>query len=97
MQFTYPDGMATKLMLMTFLQLGALSRLEWSWFDADFSDTITIPEAPLRLKRKKGKNDDIPHHVPITPEMQKVFDDLREFSGGSKYVFQPMRDSSIPI
>ena len=28
--------------------------------------------------------------------MQKVFDDLREFSGGSKYVFQPMRDSKYP-
>jgi len=88
--------MATKLMLMTFLRAGALTRLEWSWFDADFPDTITIPGSTSGLKRKKGKNDDIPHHVPITPEMQKVFDDLREFSGDSKYVFQPMRDSKFP-
>ena len=88
--------MATKLMLMTFLRTGALTRLEWSWFDADYPDTITIPGTTSGLKRKKGKNDDIPHHVPITPEMQKVFADLREFSGGSKYVFQPMRDSKYP-
>ena len=88
--------MATKMLLMTFLRTGALSRLEWSWFDTDFPNTITIPGTTAGLKRKKGKNDDIPHHIPITPEMQKVFDDLREFSGGSKYVFQPMRDSKYP-
>lgn len=87
---------ATKLMLMTSLRAGALTRLEWSWFDADFPDTITIPGSTPGLKRKKGKNDHIPHHVPITPEMKKVFDDLREFSGDSKYVFLPMRDSKFP-
>ena len=88
--------MATKMMLMTFLRTGALSRLEWSWFDTDFPNTITIPGTTAGLKRKKGKNDDIPHHVPITPEMSKVFDDLRQFSDGSKYVFQPLRDSKYP-
>ena len=88
--------MATKMLLMTFLRTGALSRLEWSWFDTDFPNTITIPGTTAGLKRKKGKNDDIPHHVPITPEMSKVFDDLRQFSDGSKYVFQPLRDSKYP-
>ena len=88
--------MATKMLLMTFLRTGALSRLEWSWFDTDFPNTITIPGTTAGLKRKKGKNDDIPHHIPITPEMSKVFDDLRQFSDGSKYVFQPLRDSKYP-
>jgi len=88
--------LATKLLLMTFLRAGALTRLEWSWFDVDFPDTITIPGNTSGLKRKKGKNDTIPHHVPITPEMRRLVDVLRQFSGDSKYVFQPMRDSKFP-
>lgn len=88
--------LATKLLLMTFLRAGSLTRLEWSWFDVDFRDTITIPGNTSGLKRKKGKNDTIPHHVPITPEMRRLFDVLSQFSGDSKYVFQPMRDSKFP-
>lgn len=88
--------MATKLLLMTFLRTGALARLEWSWFDTQFQNTITIPGNTAGLKRKLGKTDDIPHHVPITPEMREVFDVLSQFSGDSKYVFQPMRDSRFP-
>lgn len=88
--------LATKLMLMTFLRAGALTRLEWGWFDTDFPNTITIPGSTSGLKRRQGINDDIPHQVPITPEMGKVFEILREFSGGNKYVFQPMRASRFP-
>jgi integrase len=88
--------LATKMMLMTFLRAGALTRLEWDWFESQFPNTITIPGTTAGLKRKHGKNDDIPHHVPITSEMREVFDVLRQFSGDSKYVFQPMRDSRFP-
>ena len=88
--------LATKMMLMTFLRAGSLTRLEWDWFDSQFPNTITIPGTTAGLKRKHGKNDDIPHHVPITSEMKEVFDALRQFSGDSKYVFQPMRDSRFP-
>jgi len=88
--------MATKLLLLTFLRTGALTRLEWSWFDTDFPDTITIPGSTSGLKRKRGKNDHIPHHVPITPEMRKIFEYLLDLNGNTKYVFQPMRDSRFP-
>jgi len=88
--------MATKLLLMTFLRTGALTRLEWDWFNTDFEYTITIPGNTSGLKRKKGKNDDIPHHVPITPQMERLFTFLRELNGETKYVFQPLRDSLFP-
>ena len=88
--------LASKMLLMTFLWTGALSRLEWSWFDSQFPNTITIPGSTLGLKRKKGKNDDIPHHVPNTKEMRVVFNHLRELNGDTKYVFQPMRQSKFP-
>ena len=88
--------LATKLLLMTFLRAGALARLEWSWFDTDFPDTITIPGSTSGLKRKKGKNDNIPHHVPVTPQMKKLFSHLRELNGDTKFVFQPLRQSQFP-
>ena len=88
--------LATKLLLMTFLRAGALSRLEWSWFGSEFDDVITIPGDTPGLKRNRGKNDGVPHHVPITPEMEAVFSTLRELNGDTRYVFQPLRQSRFP-
>ena len=85
--------LSTKLLLMTFLRAGALVRLRWEWFDVDYPDTITIPGDTSGLKRKKGKNDHLPHHVPITTQMGTLFQFLRELNGGDGYVFQPMRES----
>ena len=68
---------ATKLLLMTFLRAGALARLQWDWFDSTYENTITIPGNTPGLKRKRGKNDHIPHHVPVTRQMQEIFDLMR--------------------
>ncbi|BEV35998.1 hypothetical protein CREGCYN_08100 [Synechococcus sp. M16CYN] len=46
--------------------VGALTRLEWDWFDTYFENIITIPSDCPGLKSKKGKNEHIPHHVTIT-------------------------------
>jgi len=88
--------LSTKLLLMTFLRAGALVRLRWDWFDADYENTITIPGDTPGLKRKKGKNDNIPHFVPITSQMRKLFQFLLELNGSSEYVFQPIRESRFP-
>lgn len=88
--------LATKLLLMTFLRAGALTRLEWSWFDTYYPDTITIPGSTSGLKRQQGKSDAIPHHVPVTPQMKRLFSHLRELNGDTKYVFQPLRQSRFP-
>ena len=60
---------ATKLLLMTFLRAGALARSQWDWFDSTYENTITIPGNTPGLKRKRGKNDHIPHHVPVTRQI----------------------------
>ena len=88
--------MATKLLLMTFLRAGTLTRLEWDWFNTDFKNTITIPGNTSGLKRKRGKNDDIPHHVPITPQMERLFEFMRDLNGDTRYIFQPLRNSRYP-
>ena len=84
--------LATKFMLMTFLRSGALARLEWSWIDEE-KKLLTIPATTSGLKRRKGINDNIPHHIPITKEIEKILSRLREFNTGEKYIFLPLRQS----
>ena len=47
-------------------------------------------------KRKKGKNDHIPHHVPITKQIQKIIDICYQYRDGSKFLFTPLRESRFP-
>ena len=89
--------MATKLTLMTFLRSGALTRLEWNWITKKNGiECIEIPGETSGLKRNKGKNDDIPHYVPITPQIQKLLNRLKRFNNGGKYIFPPMKESRFP-
>ena len=87
--------MATKFMLMTFLRSGALTRLEWDWIDWE-KKLLTIDGSTSGLKRKKGRNDDKPHHVPITPQMEKLLNRLKKFNNGEKYIFLPLMESRFP-
>ena len=87
--------LSVKLLLMTFLRAGALTRLEWGWIDEDWR-VLTIPPSTSGQKRTKGKNDDIPHHVPLTKEMNEVLSKAKDFSGGKKYIFQPIMQSKFP-
>ena len=96
--------LATKLQFLTSLRSGALTRLEWDWIDFD-NELITIAGTTSGLKRKKGKNDHIPHLVPITHEIKKILLQIKEFnfwgtsnslSELAKYVFLPIKKSRFP-
>ena len=83
---------ATKLLLLTFLRAGALTRLEWDWIA---EGKITIPGNTPGLKRRRGKSDDLEHVVPITPEIQQVLDQMEQLHGRGRYVFPKMRQSKF--
>lgn len=83
---------ATKLILLTFLRAGALTRLEWDWIA---EGKITIPGNTPGLKRRRGKSDDLEHVVPITPEIQQVLDQMEQLHGRGRYVFPKMRQSKF--
>ena len=85
--------LATKLLLMTVMRAGAICRLKWEWFETHIEDCITVPGSTPGLKRVKGKNDNIPHHIPITRQMHKLFALLRRFNGDGEYVFSPIMKS----
>ena len=84
--------LATKFMLLTFLRAGALTRLEWNWIDEE-KDLLIIPGNTSGLKRKKGKNDDRPHYVPLTSHMKELLAYAKRFNTGQKYIFLPMKHS----
>lgn len=81
---------ATKLMLMTFLRAGALTRLEWEWVGQDL---ITFPGTTPGLKRRRDISDHISHLVPITPQIQTILDHMEKLYGRGKYVFPQLRQS----
>ena len=77
--------LAVKFLLMTFLRVGALVRLEWDWYDEE-TDCWVIPSETWGLKRKKGVKNR-PHYIPVTKELRLLMADLKEINGHSKYVF----------
>ena len=86
--------LATKFLLMTFLRTGALARLEWEWIiEKDGIECFEIPGKTHGLKRRKDVNDHIPHYVPLTKEMRGILEICSQLSDGSKFVFQPIRQS----
>ena len=84
--------LATKLVLMTFLRSGALTRLEWGMIK-EGGKLLIIDGKTSGLKRTKHINDHIPHHVPITAQMEKIFARAKRFNQGEKYIFPPIRES----
>ena len=88
--------LSVKLLLMTFLRVGALTRLEWGWIDEE-NQILVIPGQTPGLKRKKGSDTEFtPHHVPLTKEMNQVLNAARELNGQGRYVFAPLRESLFP-
>ena len=86
--------LSTKFLLLTFLRAGASTRLEWSWIkEINGIRCIEIDGNTSGLKRKKGVNDHIPHHIPITENLEKLLDQIAEYSEGEKYIFTPIRQS----
>ena len=84
--------LATKLLLMTFLRAGALVRLEWQMLK-EKDDLLIIDGTTSGLKRRRGINDHIPHHIPITKEIKRLLNKAKEYQSSEKYIFAPLRES----
>jgi len=86
--------LSVKFMLMTFLRAGALVRLEWDWVD-EREKLIVIPGNTPGLKRT-FKTQHLPHHVPITPEMELVLNAAKKLGFSKKHVFGSYRQGNYP-
>ena len=98
---TYQYGFApqqilcTKFILLTALRAGAAVQLKWK--DINYEDKlITIDGKTSGLKRVKGKNDHIPHLIPITKEIKKLIERAEKYKLSAEYVFAPITHSRYP-
>ena len=79
---------ALQLAPLVFVRPGELRKAEWSEF--------FIPEAEWRIPGSKMKTRR-PHRVPLAPQTLAIVAELREITGGSKYLFPSVRSWHRPI
>ena len=80
-------NLAVKAYLMMGIRVGALVRLEWSWFD-EKNDLWEIPSQTSGLKNlRKNKGKEFNHLIPSTPELKSLMKKIKEKTGWQKYVF----------
>jgi integrase len=79
---------ALRLAPLVFVRPGELRKAEWSEF--------FIPEAEWRIPGSKMKMRR-PHRVPLAPQALAIIAELREITGGSKYLFPSVRSWRRPI
>ena len=79
-------NLALKTHLLLCGRVGWVSRLEWSWFNADKNYWV-IPSQTSGLKNLLNdySNDFI---VPSNPVLEKLFASIKEINGWQKYVFK---------
>ena len=70
--------LATQLTMLSFLRVGALAQTEWGEINED-QQIWTVPASKMKAKRD--------HLIPITPEIQKIFERMYEINGDQRYVF----------
>ena len=95
--WAYPPQqvLGTKFILLTGLRAGAAVRLKWEMIDFD-NKLITIDGSTSGLKRVRGKNDDRPHYIPITEDIEKLLLNAKKWKLNEEYVFAPITHSRYP-
>jgi len=77
-----------KILLLTGVRTGELRLAEWAHIDFE-KGLWTVPAAITKTK--------IVHKVPLPPLVKRLFLQLREYSGGCKFVMQSFADEGKPF
>jgi integrase len=86
---------ALELAPLVFVRPNELRLAEWSEFDLTAA-LWTIPSQ--RMKRTKaGKENGVPHIVPLSTQAVKILQALHPFTGNNHYVFRGERDHERPM
>ncbi len=86
---------ALQLAPILFQRPGELRAAEWSEFDLEKA-LWTIPSQRMK-RRKAGKENGIPHLVPLPTQAVKILQELHALTGGGKLVFPGERSHDKPI
>ena len=79
---------ALRLAPMFFVRPGELRQAEWAEIDIDEA-VWNIPASKMKMK--------LPHIVPLCSQSVVILLQLKELTGGSRYVFPSIRSSSRPM
>ncbi|WP_396604544.1 tyrosine-type recombinase/integrase [Bradyrhizobium sp. YCK136] len=80
--------LALQLAPLVFVRPGELRKAEWTEFNTGAAEW-RIPAAKMKMRR--------PHRVPLAPQALAILEELRDISGGSRYLFPSVRSWHRPI
>jgi hypothetical protein len=78
----------TATVMLVFVRPGELRKAEWAEFNLTNGEW-RIPAAKMKMRR--------PHRVPLAAQTLAILRELREVTGGSKYLFPSVRSWHRPI
>ena len=82
--------LAMLFMIHTFVRTGSLRHAMWKDFDIECNEPLwIIPDYNMKNK--------IELHVPLSPQVVKIFEEMRRFSGPDGYVFTQKINAQKPI
>jgi len=82
--------LAMLFMIHTFVRTGTLRHAMWMHFDIECNEPIwIIPDYNMKNK--------IEFHVPLSPQVVKIFEEMKRFSGPDGYVFTQKINAQKPI
>ncbi len=88
----YPGNLIVRAALRiapyVFVRPGELRRAEWSEFNLESAEW-RIPAARMKMKEM--------HIVPLARQVVGILEDLRQYTGHSRYLFPSMRANTAPI
>lgn len=79
---------ALRLAPLVFVRPGELTRAEWAEFDLEATEW-RIPAARMKMRD--------PHIVPLSRQALEILEDLRLYSGHTRFLFPGMRTDTRPI
>ena len=79
---------ALRLMMLTFVRTSELIEAEWKEFDLEAA-RWEIPKERMKMKR--------PHLVPLSKQAIAALTELKELTGGNRYLFINQRDHEKPM
>jgi integrase len=80
--------LALQLAPLVFVRPGELRKAEWTEFNVSAAEW-RIPAAKMKMRK--------PHRVPLAPQALAILDELRDITGGSRYLFPSVRSWHRPI
>jgi len=79
---------ALRMAPYVFVRPGELRRAEWAEFDFDKAEW-RIPASKMKMRQV--------HIVPLARQVMNILEDLRQYTGGGRFLFPSMRANTAPI